>query len=492
MASYESAVRGCWIGKNIGGTLGAPFEGSTELHDIDFYVQKNLGGNPEPNDDLDLQLLWLVLAEFHGVYNVNQRILGDCWIDYITGPWNEYGVCRQNCISGFYPPLSGSVNNDIWKWSNGAWIRSEIWACLFPGDPDRAIKFAWFDASCDHSGEGIYAEMFTAAMESAAFVESDIRKLIQIGFSKIPVDCRVRKSIEFVCKCYDEGLDWKTTRNKVMELNKDLGWFQAPGNLSFMVIGLLYGEDDFGKTLCTAVNCGDDTDCTAATAGSILGIIHGADGIPEKWKKPIGNQIITKSFNPLPMVLRHPKTIDELTNRVVTLKEITEKAYPRDICPDLMDTTEAELLWKRSTNELRFNLSFATIGIEYMNGPLVDAGKPCQLRLWVHSASYNNAMVQFTWHLPEGWKCDYTQRTVPSGIFSNIYSDCVMTPAEEINNDMIYIPLEIRCENRNYPTVLHVPFRKNGSFKSAISEIKLYDDTMDIREMVSKRAGTMA
>ena len=60
--SYESSVRGCWMGKNIGGTLGAPFEGKTEINDVDFYVQKDLFGSPEPNDDLDLQLLWLIIA----------------------------------------------------------------------------------------------------------------------------------------------------------------------------------------------------------------------------------------------------------------------------------------------------------------------------------------------------------------------------------------------------------------------------------------------
>ena len=92
--SYESSVRGCWMGKNIGGTLGAPFESNTELHDIDFYAQKDLFGSPEPNDDLDLQLLWLIIAEQHGLYRITPRLLGEYWISNITGPWNEYAVCR--------------------------------------------------------------------------------------------------------------------------------------------------------------------------------------------------------------------------------------------------------------------------------------------------------------------------------------------------------------------------------------------------------------
>ena len=129
--------------------------------------------------------------------------------------------------------------------------------------------------------------MFTVALEAAAFVEKDVRKLISIGLSKVPENSRVYASVKLACDCYDAGDDWKVARDKVVELNRDLGFFQAPANVTFAIIGILYGEGDFSKTICTAVNCGDDTDCTAATAGAIMGIIHGEENLPEKWTKPI-------------------------------------------------------------------------------------------------------------------------------------------------------------------------------------------------------------
>lgn len=57
-AEYRDKVLGCWTGKNIGGTLGAPIEGRREMFDLTFYKQ-DLYGTPAPNDDLDLQLVWL-------------------------------------------------------------------------------------------------------------------------------------------------------------------------------------------------------------------------------------------------------------------------------------------------------------------------------------------------------------------------------------------------------------------------------------------------
>ena len=58
--------------------------------------------------------------------------------------------------------------------------------------------------------------------------------------------------------------------------------YDAPSNIGIVIIGWLYGEDDFGKSLCIAVNCGEDTDCTAATLGAILGIVHGNSNLPEE------------------------------------------------------------------------------------------------------------------------------------------------------------------------------------------------------------------
>ncbi len=105
--------------QNIGGTFGGPFELTTEMNDAQFYVQ-DLAGTPAPNDDLDLQLVWLQAAEENGIYRVNE---GEYWLNEITGPWNEYGVCKCNLRNGLTPPLSGSWNNGKWKFSNGGGLR---------------------------------------------------------------------------------------------------------------------------------------------------------------------------------------------------------------------------------------------------------------------------------------------------------------------------------------------------------------------------------
>ena len=59
--------------------------------------------------------------------------------------------------------MSGELFNEHWKHSNGAWIRTEIWAALYPGNVEQAIRYAFEDASVDHGfAEGSYAAIFVA------------------------------------------------------------------------------------------------------------------------------------------------------------------------------------------------------------------------------------------------------------------------------------------------------------------------------------------
>lgn len=314
---YADKLHACWIGKNIGGTMGAPHEGTRGELDVQGYAAQY--DRPLPNDDLDLQLVWLCAMEEVGAAHFNVNTLADYWLDWIPPHWNEYGICKTNLRLGLLPPMSGEVDNEKWKHSNGAWIRSEIWAALAPGRPDVAVRYAIMDAMYDHGcGEGVYAEMFTAAMQSLAYVESDIHLVIDTALDMIPADCRVAQTVRLVVDRHREGLPYRETRAEILKLNQDLGWFQAPSNLGFVIIGLLYGDGDYLNSLCYAINCGDDTDCTAATVGATLGILGGTAGIPAALKDPIGDAIVTVSISGM-YSIRIPRSCRELTDRVLRL-----------------------------------------------------------------------------------------------------------------------------------------------------------------------------
>ena len=325
--SYKDKVYACWIGKNIGGTMGAPYECVREILDINGFA--TAPGVVLPNDDLDLQLVWLYALENCGPFGINANTLGEHWISFIVPHWNEYGLGKANMKRGLPPPMAGDYDND-WCNSNGAWIRSEIWATVAPAMPHVAAKYAMEDAMVDHgAGEGTFAAAFVAALQSAAFAISDLKKCIEIGLAAIPADSRTAKSIKFVLECYDGGMSWSDARNAVQKLNADIGdgWFEAPSNVTYAVIGLLWGEGDFKKSMITAINCGDDTDCTGATVGATMGILYGTAGIPSEWREYIGDDIVTISIAKGNNGRSIPKTCTELTERVVALAPVVVGAH---------------------------------------------------------------------------------------------------------------------------------------------------------------------
>jgi ADP-ribosylglycohydrolase len=429
-AAFRDKVYACFLGKNIGGTLGMPVEGNREVHNFAFYTP--VPREPAANDDLDLQMLWLKVVQERGP-GLTCLDLGEYWLRYVPVDWNEYGVGKRNMRDGFLPPVSGQFRNEQWRNSNGAWIRSEIWACLAPGNPALAARYAWEDACVDHGGaEGTYAEMFTAAIESAAFVEPDRDRLIAIGLSYTPPDSRVASAIHAALDARKNGFDLQQAREAVVRATESTGWFQAPRNVAFTILGWLYGDGDFGKSLCAAVNCGDDTDCTGATLGSILGILRGSSGIPAEWKQPVGEQVKTVAIAGFPA----PKTLDELTDATVAAMPAVLRHHGialREAGPEspaveargipLVQAAVAEALWKRSPFQVRFPGREVTVTLDYGGEPVLVPGEARDIRLRLRNCTEKPLALTLEWCAPEGGRIEPASARIalPAG---NATVDC--------------------------------------------------------------------
>lgn len=471
----KDKILGCWIGKNIGGTMGAPYEGDTSMQNIQGYATPK--GVPLPNDDLDLQLVWLKAIEDVGPKMLTSNILAEYWMSQIPPHWCEYGICKSNMQYGLMPTLSGEFNNSRLKNSNGAWIRSEIWACLAPGFPNIATKYAVMDACVDHGiNEGTNAEIFTAALESYAFIESDIRLLIEKALTFISKESRLYKCIMLVLSEFDKKTPYRDVRNMVVEELSDLGWFTAPGNVSFMVIGLLYGNGDFKQTLIYAINCGDDTDCTAATCGSILGIIYGAKAIPEELKEYVGDRIVTCSIN-MSYNWKLVKTCTELTDRV--MKMIPSMLYANDVYMEYTDgETEfnaeeafevakgcAQTFLQRKKHSFEINSGYHyNAVVEYDKEPVIAPMEEFKFTVSFSHKFRQSLRADIDIILPEGWSAKFN-KTVFIGETNQIIqrsteTTFVLTAGESVNakNEVI-----IKLTSHLSPLPMFIPISLIGN-----------------------------
>ena len=71
--------------------------------------------------------------------------------------------------------------------------------------------------------------------------------------------------------------------------------------------------------------------------------------------------------------------------------------------------------------------------------------------------------VRFAWRLPEGWSAAPNEGRI-SGLERTRGSiDTTLLPPERLDEAMYYLELVVRTDTRNYPTTLHVPFRRIDS-----------------------------
>jgi hypothetical protein len=263
----------------------------------------------------------------------------------------------------------------------------------------------------------------------------------------------------------------------------------APQNVAFVVLGWLYGDGDFGKSLCAAVNCGDDTDCTGATLGSLLGILHGTKGIPDEWRKPVGETIRNVAIGSFPP----PKTLAELTDRTVamTRRVLIENDAPVAISDDrasdlsgthalkLEDAPAAQALWQRSPYQLRYDFVSVRATLDLLGDPELEPGTPRSMKLLLENRTPQPLEVIVTWRAPEGMTAEPTTARVPLPPQGHEPVACeVSVKADEMRGQVLRGTVEIAPVGR--PSVGVIPFALAGRV------------TVDKKDMARARLGAKA
>lgn len=360
--SSHERILGCLKGKAIGGTLGTPVEGRMELLDLQFYDPVPQG--ILPNDDFDLQLMFLESVENAGGL-VDTRLLAKTWVEQNGFPFDEYGVANLNIRRGFLPPVTGAFDNPF-KHCMGSPIRSEIWAMLAPGRPALAAYFAMQDSMIDHGLEGMSGEMFFAAFESAAFSGGSFEDLIRFGLTCTPKKSLTYQAVRFTLDHYRE-YDWKRLREEILKRFGHPNFTEAPQNIAFTLIGLLYHPNDFDQALLITTNCGYDTDCTAATLGAMWGLVYG-DHFPERWLAPIG-EVIRASHGVHDMSM--PVTLTRLADKIIEVEKKVSKRYAKISDKALESRTRDSLEnpWKVSFGQMN------ELGVDYGGLPVLKGNK---------------------------------------------------------------------------------------------------------------------
>jgi len=317
---------GAWVGRVAGCLLGKPIEGwrrpqlwgylkDTGRFPLSTYITRQAPADvlerhrvPEgrcyietvtempEDDDTNYTTTGLAILKRHGPgftpNDVARFWMSDIPILHVcTAERTAY----RNLVLLIPPPLSASTRNPYREWI-GAQIRADFWGYANPGNPQRAAEFAWRDACISHVKNGIYGEMWAAAMIAAAFVVDGVPTAIRAGLGEIPVRCRLADDIRKVLTWHADGVGYDDAIERIHEQWDEArahDWCHTISNAMIVSAGLLWGEGRFGDTVARAVQPCFDTDCNGATAGSVIGILLGAREIPREWTSVFNDTLTT-------------------------------------------------------------------------------------------------------------------------------------------------------------------------------------------------------
>jgi hypothetical protein len=240
-------------------------------------------------DDINIEFMFLYSILKNGL-DVTAIEIAEDWVKYLdlNRTWCANRAAYQNFQKGIWPPWSGHPSNTVWGDAIDFQIESDLFGLICPGLP-RISNF-WCDkvGHIMNYGDGVYAGMAIASMYSAAFFESNPRKLTEYSLLAIPAESGYAKMIRDVLDLhlqYSNWQDaWKILEEKWGKRNGELvSNVYVPINGAYIYLGLLYGGGDFWKTMNISMRCGRDSDCNPSNSAGIIGTILGMKEIPKKW-----------------------------------------------------------------------------------------------------------------------------------------------------------------------------------------------------------------
>lgn len=300
----KDKIKGAWAAQTIGVTFGGPTEfrhNGTIIHDYqpinwyDGFLKDTYDKRPGLYDDIYMDLTFVDVFEKEGLdAPANAFALAFANADYIL--WHANQAARYNILHGIMPPESGHWLNNPHADDIDFQIEADFAGIMSPGMMNTASQICDKIGHIMNYGDGWYGGVYIAAMYALAFVSDDLGYIVEQALKVIPQESQYAATMRDVIKWYGENPgDWKATWfNVLRKWGEDVGCprgvfdefnIDAKINSAWVLLGLLYGEKDFGLTISIATRAGDDSDCNPASAAGILGTILGYNNIPEFWKQ---------------------------------------------------------------------------------------------------------------------------------------------------------------------------------------------------------------
>lgn len=275
-----------------------PNELRYEVSRFEEYERDRLNKVPV-DDDVTYTILNLLVLREYGVDFTTKQV-GEVWKKYLPRACTSEEIVLNHLQNGVPAEQAAELDNPYVQWI-GADIRADVWGYISPGLPAQAAEMAYRDACLTHRRNGIYGEMYFAAVIAAAMAVGEnkqgspmsMEEVLRIGLEEIPEECLLARDIRWALSVADSISDYRAARTAAEKYFGVMSGVHTNWNACLTIWGLLIGREDFTRVIGQITAMGYDNDCNAATAGSIFGAFYGLWAIPEKWYQCFNNQVFT-------------------------------------------------------------------------------------------------------------------------------------------------------------------------------------------------------
>jgi hypothetical protein len=292
-------IRGGWAGQMIGVAYGAPteFRSNAKILEGDLQWKAGMLENTIHQDDLYVEMTFAKVMDDRGLGATCQDY-GRAFKDSKYSLWHANAGARRALNQGIEAPWSGHPKYNFHANDIDFQIEADFIGLMCPGLPQESNKYCDRVGRVMNYGDGLYGGMFVCGMYSAAYFETDVRKVVEAGLACIPAKSEYAMLVQdLLTWSAQHPKDWK----KVWQLVQDK-WdkndpcpdgFQRPFNIdaklngAYIAFGLLFGGGDFLKTIEISTRCGQDSDCNPSSAAGVLGVMAGYSKIPDQFKAEI-------------------------------------------------------------------------------------------------------------------------------------------------------------------------------------------------------------
>lgn len=297
-------IRGAWAGQMIGVVYGAPTEFKSMGKINEGEIKSAELNNAIVQDDLYVEMTFARVMDTIGL-DATTADYGEAFKNSQYNLWHANAGARRNLNRGLSAPQSGDPRYNIHADDIDFQIEADFIGIMCPGLPRVANQFCDRVGRVMNYGDGLYGGMFVCGMYTAAYFESDPRKVVEAGLACIPAKSPYAQLVrDLLAWSAQEPRDWRKVWQRVESKwdKNDVcpdGVFRdfnidAKLNGAYIAFGLLYGQGNWQPTLEIATRCGQDSDCNPSSALGVLGAMIGYANIPEQYKPELAKLADTK------------------------------------------------------------------------------------------------------------------------------------------------------------------------------------------------------